>query len=118
MIAVVDSHVQAGIEIGAAAAAGLRRAFEQDDFGAVLRQPHQQDAGPFEGGGHLKSSCVEGPQAQALQECRDACLRLGAVACEERVQGLVLSKDVAEDRVQRLDDVCVGGGGSGNLLGR
>jgi hypothetical protein len=49
---------------------------------------------------------------------RDAYLRLGAIACEESVQGLVLSKDVAEDRIQRLHDLCALGGGSGDLLGR
>ena len=78
---------------------------------------HQEDAGPFEGVGHLEPSCVEGPHVQALQKRRDACLRLGAVAGEERVQGLVLSKDAAEDRVERLHDVCALGGGGGDLLG-
>ena len=32
---------------------------------------HQEDAGPFEGVGHLEPSCVEGPHVQALQERRD-----------------------------------------------
>src|SRR5438067_11807222 len=59
------------------------------EAGAVACQTHQEDAGPFEGVGHLEPSCVEGPHVQALQKRRDTCLRLGAVAGEEHVQGLL-----------------------------
>ena len=45
------------------------------------------------------------------------CLRLGVVAGEEYVHGLVWSKDATEDRIERLDDVSAIGGG-GDLIGR
>ena len=88
------------------------------EAGAVARQPHQQDAGPFKDRGHPESARVERPQADAPQKRGDLRLRLGAVAGEERVERLVLSEDVAEDRVQRFYDGCVLGSGSGDLLGR
>ena len=40
-----------------------------------------------------------------------------SVAGEEHVQRLVLGQDAAEDRVERLHDVCAVGGGGGDLLG-
>ena len=87
------------------------------EAGAVARHADQEDAGPFEGVGHLEPSCVEGPHVQALQERGDTRLRLDVVAGEEHVEGLVLGKDAAEDRVERLHDVCALGGGGGDLLG-
>src|ERR1700730_12492765 len=56
--------------------------------GAVACQAHQEKAGTFKDVSHFEPSCVEGPHVQALQKRRDTCLRLGAVAGEERVQGL------------------------------
>ena len=41
MIAVVDHHVERGIVIGAAAAAGLIGRFMHDDALAGLREPHR-----------------------------------------------------------------------------
>ena len=40
MIAVVDHHVERGIVIGAAAAAGLMGRLMHDDAVAALREPH------------------------------------------------------------------------------
>ncbi len=36
------------------------------EAGAVARQAHQEDAGPFKDVGHFQPSCVEGPHVQAL----------------------------------------------------
>src|SRR5215475_3939092 len=83
---------------------------------AVACQAHQEDAGPFKDVSHFEPSCVEGPHVQALQERRDACLCLGTVARDERIQTVVLSNDVAEDRIECLNDVCALGGGGGDLL--
>src|SRR5215813_586729 len=50
-------------------------------------------------------ACVVGPHVQALQKRRDVCLCLGTVARDERIQTVVVSNDVAEDRIECLNDV-------------
>src|SRR5262245_13819722 len=83
---------------------------------AVACQAHQEDAGPFKDVCDFEPSCVEGPHVQALQKRRDVCLCLGTVARDERIQTVVVSNDVAEDRIECLNDVCALGGGGGDLL--
>ena len=59
-------------------------------------------------------------QSEALDERRDACLRLRVVPGEEHVQRVALdwtgSQDVGELGVERLDDIRIGRGGLGDLL--
>ncbi len=45
MIAIVDIHVQRGVEIGAAAPAGLRRRLVERDLGAVAKLHRRRQAG-------------------------------------------------------------------------
>ncbi len=59
-------------------------------------------------------------QSEALDERRDACLRLRVVAGEEHIQRVALdwtgSQDVGELGVERLDHNRIGRGGLGDLL--
>ena len=84
---------------------------------SVRGHAHQQNSGPLQGVGHLQLSGVEGPHVQARDECGEVSLRFSVVAGEEHVEGLAVSDDAAENRVERLQYSRALGGDGGDLLG-
>src|ERR1700683_1338224 len=86
----------------------------------VGEEAQRQQADVLQRSRHRQGPGIHWTQSEALDERRDACLRLRVIPGDEHVQWVPLggtgSQNVGELGVERLDDIRVGRGGLGDLL--
>jgi hypothetical protein len=88
--------------------------------GFADKRGHHQQTRSLHPVRHLQVADVQWTQGETLYERRDACISDGVVAGDEDVQraapDVIGVQDVAEEGVERLDDVRSRGGDLGGLL--
>ncbi|UVH52539.1 winged helix-turn-helix transcriptional regulator [Pseudomonas sp. CBSPBW29] len=78
--------------------------------GTVFSQADHHQAEPLERLGHLQAADIQRTQTETLKEGRDARLGVCIVRRDERIEAFILGQYVAEEGVERLDDLRAGRG--------